>query len=329
MFSTKIRSVVACLVLFSSTFALAEDSKFIRVKRNKKNEPVTLEIATTTYEKVVETPNPFPDGPVKTVANPPRKIKVDLIGVVHIADPEYYDELNENLSDYDALLYELVAEKGTVIKKGEEREGNILSTIQKLVGGYLGLESQVSTEPGIGINYERKNFVHADMSLEELDKEMAKNGDSRTTLMLSAILENMKKQNKARYEGKAEEGPQGLSLDEILSDPNAPIKIKRMMADQFDKMGEDALGAAVTGYIIDKRNEAAMQVFDNEVKNGKTHLGIFYGAAHMTDFERRLTERGFKKGETQWNTAWDMRRGNSQSNNQVNDLFKLLENFDF
>lgn len=313
MFQTKMRLAVAFLLLCSASFSFAGDTKFIHAKRNKKNQPVALEIATASYEK--------------------GNVKVDLVGVVHIADPAYYDQLNEDLSDYDALLYELVAEKGTVIKKGEERDGNILATIHKLVGGYLGLESQVSTEPGVGINYERKNFVHADMSMEELEAEMAKNGDDKMTLALSAILENMRKQNKAKLnkpEAQSEE-PE-LSISELLTDPEGPVKIKRMMADMFDKMGEAALGVELTGYLIDKRNAAAMKVFDEQVNAGKTNLGIFYGAAHMADFEKQLESRGFKKTEVQWNTAWDIRNtgdnGRSDIYNQANELFKLFEGLD-
>ena len=43
---------------------------------------------------------------------------VDLIGAVHIGDIAYYDELNKQFTQYDALLYELVAPPGTVVERG-------------------------------------------------------------------------------------------------------------------------------------------------------------------------------------------------------------------
>ncbi len=45
-------------------------------------------------------------------------VQVDLIGAVHIADPAYYEKLNERFKHYDVLLYELVAPEGTVVEKG-------------------------------------------------------------------------------------------------------------------------------------------------------------------------------------------------------------------
>lgn len=311
MFQTKIRIAVVALLFSLSATCIAEDSKFIRVQRNKKGVPTSLQTATSTYTKT--------EGR--------EVVSVDLIGVVHIADAEYYDELNEELSEYDALLYELVAEKeNQVVKKSEEREQNILSTIQKSIGEFLGLEHQVSTEPGEGIIYERQNFVHADMTPTQLQEEMAKNGDSQTTLILSTLVENMRKQNKEAYENKdkpAQPQPQ-IDLLQIVQDPDGPIKIKRMMAEQFDKMTGNELGAALTGYIVDKRNVVAMKVFDEQVANGKKNLGIFYGAAHMQDFEKQLEQRGYKKTETRWNTAWDMRRSTP---NKYAEIFKLIEAF--
>jgi len=111
----------------------------------------------------------------------------------------------------------------------------------------------------------------------------------------------------------------------LLSDPEGPLKIKRMMAEQFDKMKGDELGEVLTGYLVDKRNANAIKVFDEQVRKGKKQLGIFYGAAHMPDFEKQLGKRGFKKTQTKWNTAWDLRSGNNQ--NQMQDLFKVLEKF--
>src|SRR3990172_3652764 len=249
MFKTKILVIVGLLLVFSSV-GFADDTKFIQVKRNKKNVPISLETATVTYEK--------------TTGN--KTTSVDLIGVVHIADSAYYRQLNEDLSEYDTLLYELVAEKGTVVKKNESRDSNILNVVQKLIGQFLGLEHQVSTEPNEGINYEQKNFVHADMSPKELQEEMAKNGDNRFTMILSVLLENMRKRNKEIHDGNGKQQEvENIDIMALLSDPEGPLKIKRMMAEQFDKMKGDELGEVLTGYLVDKRNANAIKVFDEQV----------------------------------------------------------------
>jgi hypothetical protein len=58
--------------------------------------------------------------------------------------------------------------------------------------------------------------------------------------------------------------------------------------------------------IIGDRNAKCMEVFDREVAGGKKHLGIFYGAAHFPDLERRMLERGFTKVSSKWLTAWQV-----------------------
>ena len=47
---------------------------------------------------------------------------------------------------------------------------------------------------------------------------------------------------------------------------------------------------------------------DEQMALGKETLGIYYGAAHMPDFEERLLARGFTKTGERWLTAWDLRK---------------------
>ena len=62
--------------------------------------------------------------------------------------------------------------------------------------------------------------------------------------------------------------------------------------------------------IIGQRNRKALEVLRRELKNGKKRIGIFYGAGHLPDMEKRLAE-GFglypNKKSIKWLTAWDMR----------------------
>jgi hypothetical protein len=56
--------------------------------------------------------------------------------------------------------------------------------------------------------------------------------------------------------------------------------------------------------IIGDRNARCIEVLDREIADGKKKLGIFYGAAHFPDLERRLLEKGFARVSTKWATAW-------------------------
>jgi len=48
---------------------------------------------------------------------------------------------------------------------------------------------------------------------------------------------------------------------------------------------------------------------ESEMKKGKKNLGIFYGAAHLPDFDKRLIEDyGFKRTTKTWNAAWKIQK---------------------
>ena len=65
--------------------------------------------------------------------------------------------------------------------------------------------------------------------------------------------------------------------------------------------------------LVAERNITALKVMDREIKSGKKNLGIFYGAAHLPDFDKRLTkELGFQRAETSWNTAWKIQKAASK-----------------
>ena len=49
---------------------------------------------------------------------------VDLIGAVHVGEKSYYEALDKQFEDYDAVLYELVAPEGTRVPKGSKPGGH-------------------------------------------------------------------------------------------------------------------------------------------------------------------------------------------------------------
>jgi hypothetical protein len=51
-----------------------------------------------------------------------------------------------------------------------------------------------------------------------------------------------------------------------------------------------------------------MKVLKKEIDRGQKKIAIFYGAAHMPDFEKRLRdELGLVPVSTTWMPAWDLR----------------------
>jgi hypothetical protein len=264
----------------------ASDAKrYIRVKRDDRGQPLALETAVVRF---------VPQGSDR------QGLAVDLISAVHVGEPSYYNELNKRFENYDVVLYELVAPEGTVIPKGGgERNRNMLSALQNGLKDLLDLEYQLS-----GIDYTKKNFVHADLTPEEFSKSMKDKGESFWTIFFRLMAAGMVQQS--ANPGKASE----LDLLMALFDRDRAVKLKRIMADQFSDM--EILISAFNGpdgsTLITERNKAALKVLAKEIAAGRKKIGIFYGGGHMPDFEPRLAaDFKLKRDSQQWLEAWNLR----------------------
>ncbi|MEO1034095.1 MAG: hypothetical protein AAFX44_00920 [Pseudomonadota bacterium] len=219
---------------------------------------------------------------------------VDLVGVVHVGDADYYSELNASFRQYDALLYELVAPADHDTRL-DKRNESMIGGAQIAMKDAMGLEFQLHH-----IDYTADNFVHADLSPQALRRSMEERGESLYVYFWRAF-----------YAGMADyaKDPLGIRSWQLLGAMVAPDdgeSLKRAFARELIRSDAmlDALGGEDGSALIQARNERAMQVFDDEWSAGSRRVGIFYGAAHMPDFEERLRERGFEPVDTRWLDAW-------------------------
>src|SRR3989344_1430317 len=259
---------------------------FLQIKKGAKNEPISMQTAIVRYAQ---------DG--KT------DVSVDLVSVVHIADRRYYKQLDLKFKEYDCVLYELVAPKGTIPQPGQKSD-NPLAMVQKIMMLLLQLDHQIEC-----VDYTPNNFVHADMSPKEMQEAMKKRGETPLTLFLSIVLDMLRKQN--MEDNAPQEPAEGFDPFELISDPYGPWKMKVTMANQMaDQVNSGSgLGQTIEALLIDDRNEKCMKVLDEQIKAGKRRIAIFYGAAHNPDFETRLQKTyGMKPMKTEWLDAWDLKR---------------------
>jgi hypothetical protein len=263
--------------------------KFMRIVRDASGEPLAMETSIVSYK---------PKGDDR------KGLVVDLIGAVHVGDGAYYDKLNKAFDEYDVVLYELVAPEGTKIPKGGRKEGeggaHPVSAIQQAMKDMLELDFQLEK-----VDYTKKNFVHADMSPDEFSKSMDDRGESFLQLYFRMVGASIAQQS----------GKKGGSSDaEILFalfSPDRAFKLKRVMAEQFENLGgvTNALEGPKGSTIIGERNRKAFEVLKKEIAAGKKKIGVFYGAGHMPDMEKRLA-KDFELhpgGEVKWIEAWDLR----------------------
>lgn len=262
-----------------------EDS-FLRVTRNDRGVPVTLETSIATYTNGKQGDD---------------LVTVDLISAVHVGDRPYYESLNTQFEAYDALLYELVAPEGTTpADRPAKADTHPVAAMQDGLKTLLDLEHQLDI-----VDYKKSNFHHADMSPEDFEKAMKERGESFLSMFFRMAIEGMRQQ-----QAKGGGGADDFKLLFALMSPNRPMSLKRVMAEQFSQM--ENISAALDGpggsAIVTDRNKKALEVLRQTLDRGKTKIGIFYGAAHMPDMQRRLKEDfGLEKTAERWLVAWDMR----------------------
>jgi len=267
-----------------------KDHFYIRIDRDDNKQPVALQTALVKF---------------KAVRGPNRKAQVDLIGAIHIADADYYAKLNEIFKQYDVVLFELVAPEGVKIERGHKQELslNVISGSQQGFQALLGLSHQIEQ-----IDYQAENFVHADMTPTEFSKHMKDRGESFMQLYFRSIGQGLAMQG-------TDQGGGDLGLLFALFSKDREYKMKLMMAQQFERMEglPDVMSGPEGSTIITLRNDKALSVLQEQLTAGKQRIGIFYGAGHFDDMEKKLVEDfRLQRYEEKWIEAWNLRRKKTQ-----------------
>jgi hypothetical protein len=262
-------------------------SRYIRIERDAKDNPKGLQTSIVRLS--------INEGEYKGAI-------IDLIGAVHIAHSEYFQELNKKFKEYDVVLYELVADP-EVAKPIKREEGeNIrhpVGAAQMMMKDMLGLQFQLDE-----IDYDAKNFVHADMNPTEFMDDMKERGDG-----FASMFARMMGSGIAAQSARAGQG-QDINMMMALFSSNRELKLRQAMAQQFENMEVQMAGladASGKSTLVTERNKKAMEVLERELKAGKRKIAIFYGAAHLPDFEKKLVEK-YKSsmGSPSWLTAWKL-----------------------
>ena len=294
---------LACLApLFSAGLThraqgqeVAERVEFLRAARDAADQPVSLDTAIVSY---AESPA------AARLAGRREPVEVDLVGAVHIGSRDYYDTLNRCFTDYDSVLYELVAAPNARVPKAGRKPSGMIGSAQQGMTQLLGLEFQLDC-----IDYAAPNFVHADLSPQEFSAAMAKRGETWWTMFTRLMRESMAR---AETDGGAGTDVGIGEMFGLLFGPAADrqLKLRRIMAEQFTDM--EMLSAAFGGEegstLITDRNTAALEVLRRRIARGDRRIAIFYGAGHMEDFDRRLrADFALQPRDTTWVEAWDLR----------------------
>ena len=307
--SQLVRHAVTLVVLLTASFLVGVATLVAQVVAEPPTEQETKVKAAKSeaaYIRVAETdagkPRALQTAIVRYVGEPDTPYAgrvVDLVGVVHIGQSEYYAELGKRLSKYDTVLYELVAPDGTRFRPEDlKNRRSILSSMQTGMKDMLGLEYQLEK-----IDYMSKNFRHADMSPEEFVEDLSRRGDSVWKMgarMMGAGLAS-----------QAAAGGEAGMLMALFSDDRA-MHLKQMMSRQMVDIDSVTAGlddANGENTLIKGRNAKAFEVLREELDAGKKKIAVFYGAGHLPDMAERM-EKDFQMKETTttWLDGWDLTR---------------------
>ncbi len=287
-----LRTVLLCAALALAVPAPAGEvlpaavspTAFARIANDGQGHPVSLQLAIVRY------------------APPNEGYTVDLISAIHVGDAAYYRELNERFRAYDVLLYEMVvsddsAEPGEATDAGNGARGlGLITVMQNGLKDLLGLTYQLDE-----IEYDAANFVHADMTSAMFAESMAEREESLYVYFWRAFFAAMDDYGR---------DPLGLRDLQLLSGVIASGRgdaLKITLAHDLvaTSFTPDVFGGENGSALIEARNEHAVGVLKAQIEAGSRSIGIFYGAAHMPDFERRLAdELGLQKIAIEWVDAW-------------------------
>jgi len=239
-------------------------------------------------------------------------IEVDLVAAIHIAEPEYYQGLNQYFSTRDVVLYELVAEADEVPDSQDSSSrgstsGSLLGFIQQTLANFLNVSFQLNL-----IDYTAENFQHADLTPSQLQALMESKNESFFSMFLSLALAQT---NASQAEAQATAvDPASLSSFNLmtivtaLNSDNQNNAFKYLFAEELGRSGGVIVGPELEQQLtlIGDRNNVVFDVLDDTLRNPRIEkISIFYGAAHMPGIERELLGNlGFDRTEQQWRAAW-------------------------
>lgn len=252
---------------------------FARIANDDSGRPLALQVAVASYLSEV-------DG---------ESVQVDLIGAVHVGEPEYYATLNDRFSAYDVVLYELIAPEGTRVSGETEADGWLSMTQLAMTKG-LDLSFQLEQ-----IDYQATNFVHADLSPKQFKQAMQQRGESPLVMAWRLFAYSMRESARSQL---PQYQVQALS-DAFASSGDSGVKL--LLARELTKTEsmQQVFGKDSDNSIIGARNARAIEVLERELAAGQRRVAIFYGVAHLHDFHRRMTEElGYRHSRTDWLDAW-------------------------
>jgi hypothetical protein len=155
------------------------------------------------------------------------------------------------------------------------------------------------------LDYTPKNFVHADMSPDEFANAMKDRNDSFLQMYFRLMGHAMAHQSEMAAKGESSD----VELLSALFATDRPRRLKIVLGKQLSEMESlmVSFGGEDGSVIITDRNKKALEVLKGQIGKGRKKIGIFYGAGHLADMDKRLRKDfNLQPESVTWLTAWDL-----------------------
>jgi len=230
-----------------------------------------------------------------------REAMVDLIAAIHFGEKSYYDKLDEVFEQYDVVLYEGILPRKRQFLTMNDRNPFIM--LNRSLAGQLQLEYQPDC-----INYRRANFEHADLLLREYRKSVRRRHEHSLLGLPVPVELKQDGVDQQEFERMVDDDLADMYQRYLTAEPG--LELRRMFVAEFLEVAgqTEPILFSQKSTLLTERNQVALRALTRQLKRNKKRLAIFYGCAHMPDFESHLSnDFAMQRVEEHWLVAWDMR----------------------
>ena len=251
---------------------------------------------------------------VYTLISKDTNVRLKIIGVLHIADLEYYQNIQKIINDLDYLFYEGIQINAD---KTISRYNHSLSSIASEIDANqtkksIRKNSEFKNEIARFLNFAdqlehlkpKQNWINADMNFSQFMNVLSSN-----QVGFDSIANNLSAENRSIVNDYLEL----KQLEPTTPDYNEKVlNFKKKMSQNLVKSCQDLCFLEETKLqrtaIITERNKVAISIvkpkFTSQVP---LELGLLYGAAHTPNFVEILThEYNFEIESYEWLDAWSL-----------------------
>lgn len=238
------------------------------------------------------------------------KSTILLVGVVHVAEAQYFKEIEGILQRCEIVFYEGIHPKSSNphskdIRLGKdplsweiEASAKVEINLEKIREEQLEFAQELDLAFQFHILSPQENWVLSDTTSEDFAKSIQDLSHEELSLDKNPLEE---KPNDIRQMGP-----------DSANSIQAKYFIRRKLAEEIttssQKINNNPKYAKVLDALVKKRNSIVLKKLSSYLNTSST-LGIIYGAAHMPDFLTRLeNEWGYRVVGTRWIPAWSLNK---------------------